>query len=118
MDFQQIIDNFDWTLFLHESVLPWVKNIVFAILIFFIGRYVSGWIVALAGANQVGQVARQRERIHQRTSRHRRVNDAEQTAYRGDREVAGGQRQSPIHQGRHRRRPQQACDDESAGQNP
>lgn len=48
MDLQEILNNFDYTKFIHESAIPWVKNIVFAILIFLIGRIIAKWIVAIA----------------------------------------------------------------------
>ncbi len=48
MDYQKLIESFDSTKFIHDSAIPWVKNIVFALLIFVIGRMVAKWIVWIA----------------------------------------------------------------------
>ncbi len=48
MDFQKLLDSFDSTKFIHDSAIPWAKNIVFALLIFIIGRIIAKWVVWLA----------------------------------------------------------------------
>ncbi|MCL4107903.1 UNVERIFIED_CONTAM: hypothetical protein GTU68_001220 [Idotea baltica] len=48
MDFQKLIESFDTTKFIHDSAIPWAKNIVFALLIFIIGKIVAKWIIWVA----------------------------------------------------------------------
>ena len=48
MDIQQLLESFDASQFVNDAVFPWMKNIVFAVLIFLLGRLVAKMVVSIA----------------------------------------------------------------------
>ncbi len=44
------VRDFDYQALLHDFIIPWATNIIFALLIFFIGRMIKNWVVKLTRA--------------------------------------------------------------------